>query len=152
MNSEKCVICDEEIPEGRQVCPGCEHEVLKNDYEVKSVRKPILKGDVFFADLNPVVGSETGGIRPVVVIQNNLGNLYSPTIVAAITSKTTKHNIPTHVNVKASVGGLIADSVIMLEQVRTIDKRRLKRYLGHLDNNIMEQVEQAAICSLGIDH
>jgi len=108
------------------------------------------KGDVFFADLNPVVGSEQGGIRPVVVIQNNIGNRFSPTIIAAITSQTNKSKIPTHVEVSAAVGGLERSSVIMTEQLRTIDKSRLKHCIGHLDNETMEAVDQAILKSLGI--
>lgn len=110
----------------------------------------IKKGDVFFADLNPVVGSEQGGIRPVVAIQNNIGNRFSPTIIAAITSQTTKNRIPTHVEVKAAVGGLERNSVIMTEQLRTIDKSRLKHCIGHLDDETIEAVNQAILKSLGI--
>ena len=110
----------------------------------------IKRGDVYFADLNPVIGSEQGGVRPVVCIQNNVGNKYSPTIVAAITSQTTKKKIPTHVDVKANAGGLIEDSVVMAEQIRTIDKTRLIRQLGHLDEAIMSEIDKAALISLGI--
>lgn len=110
----------------------------------------VKKGDVFFADLNPVVGSEQGGIRPVVAIQNNIGNKYSPTIVAAITSQTTKKMLPTHVIIKAESGGLSVNSVVMTEQIRTIDKRRLIKKIGHLDSEIMSEIDRAALCSLGI--
>lgn len=110
----------------------------------------VKRGDVFFADLNPVVGSEQGGVRPVVAIQNNVGNKHSPTIVAAITSKTAKKNLPTHVELKADCGGLAKNSVVMTEQIRTIDKARLIKYLGHLDEKIMSEIDKAALCSLGI--
>lgn len=110
----------------------------------------LKRGDVYFADLNPVVGSEQGGVRPVVCIQNNVGNKYSPTIVAAITSRTTKKKMPTHVRVKANTGGLFEDSVVMAEQIRTIDKTRLICRLGHLGEDIMSEVDKAALISLGI--
>ena len=111
----------------------------------------IKRGDVFFADLSPVKGSEQGGQRPVVIIQNNVGNKYSPTvIVAAITAKIAKAKLPTHVEVIASQIGLIKDSVILLEQVRTIDKTRLIQKLGQLDKMTMDAVNKALIVSLGI--
>ena len=111
----------------------------------------IKRGDVFFADLSPVRGSEQGGQRPVLIVQNDIGNKYSPTvIVAAITAKIAKAKLPTHVEVEASTVGLIKDSVVLLEQVRTIDKTRLIQKLGHLDSEIMIRVDQALIVSLGL--
>ncbi len=111
----------------------------------------IKRGDVFFADLSPVKGSEQGGQRPVVIVQNNVGNKHSPTvIVAAITAKIAKAKLPTHVEVKASQIGLVKDSVILLEQVRTIDKTRLIQKLGQLDEATMALVNQALVISLGL--
>lgn len=111
----------------------------------------IKRGDVFFADLSPVRGSEQGGQRPVLIVQNDIGNKYSPTvIVAAITAKIAKAKLPTHVEVEASTVGLIKDSVVLLEQVRTIDKTRLIQKLGHLDSEIMIRVDQALVVSLGL--
>lgn len=110
----------------------------------------VKKGDLYFADLSPVVGSEQGGIRPVLVVQNDIGNKYSPTIiVAAITSKT-KANLPTHVELAAADGGLSKNSVVLLEQLRTIDKRRLKEHIGSLDEAQLPSVNQALSVSLDI--
>ncbi|NLC39175.1 MAG: type II toxin-antitoxin system PemK/MazF family toxin [Clostridia bacterium] len=112
----------------------------------------IKRGDIFFAQLNPVVGSEQGGTRPVLVIQNNIGNQYSPTtIVAAITSQIFKAKLPTHVEVSADQSGLERDSVILTEQIRTIDKSRLKQKVAFLEEEIMEQVDQALAISLGLE-
>lgn len=109
----------------------------------------IKRGDIYYADLSPVVGSEQGGVRPVLVIQNDVGNKYSPTvIVAAITSKLEKAKIPTHIEVGREYG-LIKNSVILLEQIRTIDKRRLKEKIGKLDNLKIEGVNKALFISLG---
>jgi len=111
----------------------------------------VRRGDVFYADLNPVVGSEQGGVRPVLVIQNDIGNKYSPTIIiAAITSKIAKAKLPTHVEIKTSESNLEADSVILLEQLRTIDKKRLQRQVAHLDQEIMGKVNAALEISLGL--
>ena len=111
----------------------------------------VARGDVFFADLNPVVGSEQGGMRPVLVVQNDVGNRYSPTvIVAAITSQLEKGKLPTHVEISAAASRLEKDSVILLEQVRTIDKQRLAQKIAHLDEEIMEQVNEALEISLGL--
>ena len=111
----------------------------------------IKRGDVFFADLSPVKGSEQGGQRPVLIIQNDIGNKYSPTvIVAAITAKISKAKLPTHVEVDASQVGLLKDSVILLEQVRTIDKIRLLQKLGQLEEDVMTKVDKALIISLGL--
>ena len=110
----------------------------------------IKRGDIFYADLSPVVGSEQAGVRPVLIIQNNIGNKYSPTvIVLAITTKI-KTNIPTHVPIKAGNFGLEKDSIILVEQVRTLDKVRLKEKIGTLDNVTMEKVKEALKVSLSI--
>lgn len=111
----------------------------------------VKKGDLFFADLSPVVGSEQGGVRPVLVVQNDVGNKYSPTIiVAAVTSQTGKAKLPTHVQLQATQGGLSKDSVVLLEQLRTIDKQRLKEKIGALSENQLPDVEKALSVSLGI--
>ncbi len=115
------------------------------------MQQTILRGDIFYANLNPVIGSEQGGVRPVLVIQNDIGNKYSPTtIIAAITSKIKKAKLPTHVELSAASFNLEKDSVILLEQMRTIDKRRLKEKIAHLDADIMGEVEQAILISLGL--
>lgn len=111
----------------------------------------VRRGDVFYADLNPVVGSEQGGIRPVLVVQNDVGNKYSPTvIIAAITSQIEKAKLPTHVELQHDDFGLEKDSVILLEQLRTIDKRRLKEKITFLDQDIMIKVDEALKISLGL--
>lgn len=111
----------------------------------------IRRGDIFFADLSPVVGSEQGGTRPVLVLQNDIGNQYSPTtIVAAITSQISKAKLPTHVEVTAKGSGLEKDSVILLEQIRTIDKSRLKEKVTSLNDDLMNRVAQAVEISLGL--
>lgn len=111
----------------------------------------VRRGDIFFADLSPVVGSEQGGMRPVLVIQNNVGNKYSPTvIVAAITSRINKPKMPTHVGLKAGVDGVERDSVVLLEQVRTIDKQRLSDKIAVLDAAKMRAVDSALAVSIGL--
>ncbi|MBC8543043.1 MAG: type II toxin-antitoxin system PemK/MazF family toxin [Clostridia bacterium] len=111
----------------------------------------VKRGDVFYADLRPVVGSEQGGIRPVVIIQNDIGNRYSPTVIcAAITSKINKAKMPTHVEIEAGQDELVKDSVILLEQIRTIDKKRLKEKICHLNDQVMERVDQCVLISLGL--
>ena len=103
----------------------------------------VRRGDIYYADLSPVVGSEQGGMRPVLIVQNDVGNKYSPTVIAAaITSKTSKSKLPTHIEVYADKYGLAKDSVILLEQIRTIDKTRLKEKMGHLDDYVMNQVTE----------
>ena len=114
----------------------------------------IKRGDMFYADLSPVVGSEQGGIRPVLVIQNNTGNKYSPTvIVSAITSQLNKNKLPTHIELNTEKFGLKSDSVILAEQIRTIDKSRLKEKIGHIDDNniIMNQINNALGVSFGLE-
>lgn len=109
------------------------------------------RGEIFYADLSPVVGSEQGGIRPVLIVQNNIGNKYSPTvIVAAITSKMNKAKMPTHIEIDAKDYGLSKDSVILLEQIRTLDKRRLKEKIGIADKRVMDEVNEALAVSFGL--
>lgn len=111
----------------------------------------VKRGDIFYADLSPVVGSEQGGVRPVLVIQNNIGNKYSPTvIVAAITSQINKNKMPTHVEMDAAKYGLAKNSVVLLEQVRTLDKKRLKEKIGLADAGMMEKVDEALEISFGL--
>ena len=112
----------------------------------------VRRGDIYYADLSPVVGSEQGGVRPVLIIQNDVGNRYSPTVIAAaITSRTGKSKLPTHIEVYADKYGLAKDSVILLEQIRTIDKKRLKEKMGHLDEDVMGQVNDAISVSFGLE-
>lgn len=111
----------------------------------------VKRGDIFYADLSPVLGSEQGGIRPVVIIQNDVGNKYSPTtIVAAITSQLNKTKLPTHVRINADLSELPKHSVVLLEQIRTIDKQRLREKIGRFDDRIMQDIEQAAKISVGL--
>jgi len=112
----------------------------------------IKRGDIYYADLSPVVGSEQGGVRPVLIVQNNVGNKFSPTVIAAaITSQINKAKMPTHIEIGAADYGLSKDSVILLEQVRTIDKKRLKERIGHLNENLMNRVNEAIEISLGLE-
>mgnify|MGYP003613183417 FL=1 len=111
----------------------------------------VKKGDIFFADLSPVIGSEQGGVRPVLIVQNDIGNKYSPTvIVAAVTSQINKAKLPTHVEIGALGHGLNKDSVVLMEQLRTIDKKRLKEKIGRVDEDIITEVNEALTISLGI--
>ena len=111
----------------------------------------IKRGDIFYADLSPVVGSEQGGVRPVLIVQNNIGNKFSPTVIAAaITSQKTKANLPTHIELQAESSGLAKDSVVLLEQIRTIDKRRLKEKMGTINSNSMNKVNEALSVSFGL--
>jgi mRNA interferase MazF len=111
----------------------------------------VKRGDIFYADLSPVVGSEQGGLRPVLIIQNDIGNRYSPTVIAAaITSRMSKTHLPTHIDIYADKVGLAKDSVILLEQIRTLDKRRLKEKMGHLEPAVMNQVNTAIAISFGL--
>ncbi len=111
----------------------------------------IKRGELYYADLSPNFGSEQGGIRPVLVVQNDVGNKYSPTVIAvAITSKLCKARLPTHIEISASDYGLSKDSVILLEQIRTIDKRRLKERIGELDTSVMRRVNDGLKISLGV--
>ena len=111
----------------------------------------VKRGDIFYADLSPVVGSEQGGLRPVLVVQNDVGNKYSPTvIVAAITSQINKAKMPTHIEINAKKYGIAKDSVILLEQIRTVDKKRLREKIGFLDSNAMLFVDNALYVSFGL--
>ena len=112
----------------------------------------VKRRDIYYADLSPVVGSEQGGVRPVLIVQNNVGNKFSPTVIAAaITSQINKAKMPTHIEIDADDYGLSKDSVILLEQVRTIDKRRLKERIGHLNDHLMNRVNEAIEISLGLE-
>ena len=111
----------------------------------------VLRGEVFYADLSPVVGSEQGGIRPVLIIQNEIGNRHSPTVIAAaITSRQDKNRLPTHINVRADRCGLAKDSIILTEQIRTLDKRRLRERMGRVDGELMERIDAAIAVSFGL--
>ena len=111
----------------------------------------VKRGDIYYADLSPVVGSEQGGLRPVLIIQNDVGNKYSPTVIAAaITSRMSKTKLPTHIDVYAERAGLSRDSIVLLEQLRTLDKRRLREKLGHLDEQMMGEIDTAIAVSLGL--
>ena len=111
----------------------------------------VKRGDIYYADLSPVVGSEQGGLRPVLIIQNDVGNRYSPTVIAAaITSRMGKNRLPTHIDIYADQVGLAKDSVVLLEQIRTLDKRRLKEKMGHLDEGMMQAVNTAIAVSFGL--
>lgn len=112
----------------------------------------IKRGDIYYADLSPVIGSEQGGLRPVLIVQNDVGNRYSPTVIAAaITSRMSKAKLPTHIDVRCVGAGLAKDSVILLEQIRTIDKQRLKEKMGHLDDTTMKNVNSALGVSFGLN-
>ena len=120
---------------------------MKLDHFSSNVRR----GDIYYADLSPVVGSEQGGMRPVLIVQNNVGNRFSPTVIAAaITSQLNKAKLPTHIEIEARTYGLSKDSVILLEQVRTLDKRRLREKMGCLDDTVMGQVDDAIAVSFGL--
>ena len=111
----------------------------------------VRRGDIYYADLSPVVGSEQGGLRPVLIIQNDVGNKYSPTVIAAaITSRMGKTRLPTHIDIYAQKAGLAKDSVVLLEQIRTLDKRRLKEKMGHLDESMMTEINNAIAVSFGL--
>ena len=121
------------------------------ELKLSNLSLEIKRGDLFYADLSPVIGSEQGGVRPVLIIQNNIGNKYSPTvIVAAITSQINKAKLPTHIEISSSEYGLNKDSVILLEQIRTIDKKRLREKIGYLDNKTMLKVNNGLQISLDL--
>ena len=112
----------------------------------------VKRGELYYADLSPVVGSEQGGVRPVLIVQNDVGNKYSPTIIAAaVTSKINKAKLPTHIELPKSTYGLVKDSVILLEQIRTIDKKRLREHIGMLDSQQILTADNALLISLGLD-
>lgn len=110
----------------------------------------IKRGDIFYADLNPVVGSEQGGVRPVLIVQNNVGNKYSPTLVVLPISTAKKHYLPTHIHIQGSKS-LPKDSIVLAEQIRTIDRYRLREYVGALDRGIMDKINKAMKISIGVD-
>ncbi len=111
----------------------------------------VKRGDIYYADLSPVIGSEQGGVRPVLIVQNDVGNKYSPTVIAAaITSQRDKTKLPTHIQVNAFDSGLAKDSIVLLEQIRTIDKQRLKEKMGRLDDSSMDMINQALSVSFGL--
>ena len=111
----------------------------------------VKRGDIFYADLSPVVGSEQGGVRPVLIVQNDTGNRHSPTVIAAaITSQTGKARLPTHIELSANTYGLPTESVVLLEQIRTLDKRRLREHMGRLDEAQMQRVDNAIAVSFGL--
>ena len=111
----------------------------------------VKRGDIFYADLSPVVGSEQGGVRPVLIVQNDTGNRHSPTVIAAaITSQTGKARLPTHISLAPASCGLPKESVILLEQIRTLDKRRLREHMGRLDGALMDEVDRAIAVSFGL--
>ena len=111
----------------------------------------VHRGEVFYADLSPVVGSEQGGVRPVLIVQNDTGNRHSPTIIAAaITSQTGKARLPTHIELSARTYGLPKDSVVLLEQIRTLDKKRLREHMGRVDDAVMQKVDSAIAVSFGL--
>lgn len=114
---------------------------------------PVRRGDIYYADLSPVVGSEQGGLRPVLIVQNDTGNRHSPTVIAAaITSQVGKARLPTHIEIHALDSGLSRDSVILLEQIRTLDKSRLRERMGKLDGTTMTKVDDAIAVSFGLNH
>ncbi|MCD7889377.1 MAG: type II toxin-antitoxin system PemK/MazF family toxin [Oscillospiraceae bacterium] len=111
----------------------------------------VYRGEIYYADLSPVVGSEQGGIRPVLIVQNDVGNRHSPTVIAAaITSQREKTHLPTHIEIDSNSCGLAKDSIVLLEQIRTIDKKRLKERMGVLDQTSMDKINQALAVSLGM--
>jgi mRNA interferase MazF len=121
-----------------------------NESEVNIMQ--VWRGEIFYADLSPVIGSEQGGVRPVLIIQNDVGNKYSPTVIcAAITSQINKAKLPTHIEIDSAMSTLVKDSVILLEQIRTIDKKRLREKICRLDDSLMRRVNRAIMVSLGLD-
>ena len=115
------------------------------------VDNSVRRGDIFYADLSPVVGSEQGGVRPVLIIQNDMGNRHSPTVIAAaITSQRNKATLPTHIELVGQDCGLTKDSIVLLEQIRTLDKRRLREHMGRLDGALMDEVDRAIAVSFGL--
>ena len=113
----------------------------------------VRRGEIYYADLSPVVGSEQGGVRPVLIVQNEIGNRHSPTVIAAaITSRLDKARLPTHINIRAADTGLAKDSVVLLEQIRTLDKKRLREKMGRVEDDIMQQVDAAIAVSFGLAH
>lgn len=113
--------------------------------------KTIKRGDIFYADLSPAIGSEQGGIRPVLIVQNNVGNYHSPTVIVAVLTSKNKKKLPTHISILAGEGNVTMDSTVLLEQLRTIDKFRLQKFVGSVSDDTMEQVDRAMLISLGLN-
>ncbi len=112
----------------------------------------VRRGDIFYADLSPVIGSEQGGVRPVLIVQNDIGNRYSPTVIcAAITSQINKAKLPTHIEIDSQQYTLVKDSVVLLEQVRTIDKKRLREKICRIDDELLSKIDKALLISLGLN-
>ena len=150
-NMNTCLLCGKQIPEESNFCPPCQERFRENKSRLLAILTDrVQRGDVYFADLEPTVGSETGGVRPVVILQNNDGNSYGPTVIAAVTTRARKQPNPSHVFLGAESGGLTADTTILLEQIRTLDRQRLRQYLGHIDDDVMNRINLAAIHSLGL--
>ena len=145
-------------PYGREIGKWPHRRAFGDGYffrrSVNFVDTSVKRGDIYYADLSPVVGSEQGGVRPVLIIQNDTGNRYSPTVIAAaITSQTGKAKLPTHIDLPVDHScGLSRDSVVLLEQVRTLDKKRLREKMGHVEENVMEKVDLAIAVSFGLPH
>ena len=149
------------MPQWQLLIPNGLQYVLKPTANVFSAMRKNLRrvnnvivkrGDMYYADLSPVVGSEQGGVRPVLIVQNDIGNKYSPTVIAAaITSQINKAKMPTHIEISAENYGLAKDSVILLEQIRTIDKKRLKEKIGHIDEPLISKVNEALAVSFGLE-
>lgn len=113
--------------------------------------KTIKRGDIFYADLSPAIGSEQGGIRPVLIVQNNVGNYHSPTVIVAVLTSKSKKKLPTHISIPSGEGNITMDSTVLLEQLRTIDKFRLQKYVGSISDNTMDRVDRAMLVSLGLN-
>lgn len=130
---------------------GCDRGDYISSESDAALLSGVKRGDIYYADLSPVVGSEQGGMRPVLIVQNDTGNKHSPTVIAAaITSQINKARLPTHIELEAKSFGLTKDSVVLLEQIRTIDKRRLKERMGKLDDDLMNKVDSAIAVSFGL--
>lgn len=113
--------------------------------------KAIRRGDIFYADLSPAIGSEQGGTRPVLIVQNNVGNYHSPTVIVAVLTSKTKKHLPTHISIHSGEGNITMDSTVLLEQLRTIDKFRLQKYVGSVSDDTMDRVDRAMLVSLGLN-
>ena len=113
--------------------------------------KAIKRGDIYYADLSPAIGSEQGGIRPVLIVQNNVVNYYSPTVIIAVLTSKSKKHLPTHISIHSGEGNIAMDSTVLLEQLRTIDKNRLQKYVGSVSDDTMDRVDRAMLVSLGLN-
>lgn len=113
--------------------------------------KSIKRGDIYYADLSPVVGSEQGGMRPVLIVQNNMGNKHSPTVIISVLTSKSKRKLPTHIDIPSGEGNISMDSTVLLEQIRTIDKFRLQKYVGSVSQETMDRVDRAMLVSLGLN-